>query len=251
MYANIANIAEERKSDSCDIRDCRVVAESAMIAAMDVVDAEWIKAKLSGRHGEQARLAERMGIDQDKLSKILKGVRRVQAAEVPRVVAFFEDQSEEPENKVPKLEIADLASEAREDALVPVYDVAASAGHGANVDDYEAIAFSLAFPQDYLRRVTRASLQNLAIISVKGDSMEPTLKDDDVVMLDRSKTNLSYDGLFVLRFGEALHVKRVTRAAKPGHITIISDNRDAYPMQEWPEDQVSVIGKVIWVGGKV
>lgn len=216
---------------------------------MDVIDADWIKSKLSGRHGEQARLAEHMGIDQDKLSKILKGVRRVQAAEVPKVISFFEDADAD---KLPEaVELPDTVTSASGSSMVPVYDVAASAGNGANVDDYEAIAFSLAFPPDYLRRITKARPDCLAIISVKGDSMEPTLKDDDVVMLDRSKTSLSYDGLFVLRFGDALHVKRVTRAAKPGFVTIISDNRGAYPMQEWPEDQVSVIGKVIWVGGKV
>lgn len=247
MVANIANIAGSVKPNSCDIRDCSGVADSAIIATMDVIDADWIKSKLSGRHGEQARLAEHMGIDQDKLSKILKGVRRVQSAEVPKVISFFEGADQLPET----MELTNAVASSNGSSLVPVYDVAASAGNGANVDDYEAIAYSLAFPPDYLRRITKARPDCLAIISVKGDSMEPTLKDDDVVMLDRSKTSLSYDGLFVLRFGEALHVKRVTRAAKPGFVTIISDNRGAYPMQEWPEEQVAVIGKVIWVGGKV
>lgn len=135
-------------------------------------------------------------------------------------------------------------------ALVPVYDVAASAGPGSFVDGYEAVAASLALPPDYLRRITRAKLDDLAIISVKGDSMLPTLKDDDIVMLDRSKTDTSYDGLFVLRFGGALHVKRISRGSSRDTILIISDN-PRYKDQEWPIEGVEVIGKVIWVGGKV
>lgn len=135
-------------------------------------------------------------------------------------------------------------------ALVPVFDISASAGPGSHVDEYEAVSHSLAFPPDYLSRLTRAAPQNLAIISVKGDSMTPTLKDDDIVMLDMSKTNLSFDGLFVLRFGDALHVKRVARSGKPDHITIVSDN-ERVPAQDYPAREVQVIGKVIWAGGKV
>lgn len=59
---------------------------------MDVIDANWIKDRLSGEHGEQARLAEAMGIDSDKLSKILRGQRRVQAKEIPGAISFFEKE---------------------------------------------------------------------------------------------------------------------------------------------------------------
>jgi phage repressor protein C with HTH and peptisase S24 domain len=135
-------------------------------------------------------------------------------------------------------------------ALVPVYDVAASAGHGAVVE-YESIAYSLAFPPDYLRRLTKADPRQLSIISVKGDSMEPTLKDDDIVMLDAGKTSLSFDGLFVLRYDEALHVKRIGRAPVQENVTILSDNRQLYPPIELTRKEVTVIGKVIWYGRKV
>jgi phage repressor protein C with HTH and peptisase S24 domain len=134
--------------------------------------------------------------------------------------------------------------------LVPVYDVAASAGHGSVVD-YESIACKLAFPPDYLHHITSTNPKHLQIISVKGDSMNPTLHHDDLVMLDRSKTSLNYDGLFVLRYGEALLVKRVSRSATPGRIIIISDNRSIYPPQEYDGEDVAVIGKVIWYGRKV
>ncbi len=141
--------------------------------------------------------------------------------------------------------VADISAE-----MIPLYDVAASAGSGSNVE-YEPIIDQLAFPRDYLRKITKSNPRNLAIISVKGDSMEPTLRDDDVVMLDTSKTSLDYDGMFVIRSGEALLVKRVMRSTRLGYITVISDNRDIYPPQEHVADQVSVIGKVLWYGRRV
>lgn len=134
--------------------------------------------------------------------------------------------------------------------LVPVYDVASSAGPGALVG-YESIAYSMAFPHGYLQKLTRSNPRNLAIISVKGDSMVPTLMDDDVVMIDTTKTSVSFDGLFVFRFGDALHIKRVTRGNSRDTIIAISDNRTLYDPIEYRMNDVDVIGRVIWYGRKV
>lgn len=133
--------------------------------------------------------------------------------------------------------------------LVPVMDISASAGFGAMVE-YEAVAYSLAFPPDYLAKVTRSSPKNLSIISVKGDSMEPSLKDDDIVMVDVSKRNLGYDGMFVVRHMDVLKVKRLRLSPDRSTITLISDNQ-AYAPEVWPAEEIEVIGRVIWVGGKV
>lgn len=133
--------------------------------------------------------------------------------------------------------------------LVDVYDVGASAGDGSLVEDEEIIE-RLAFPPNYLTKITKTSPHHLAIISVKGDSMEPTLKDDDVVMLDLTKTSLDYDGLFVLRWGDALHVKRVGRGNQ-GSVKIISDNSSIYPPIDVDRKEVTVVGKVIWKGQKL
>lgn len=67
---------------------------------MEKVDADWIRSRLTGQHGEQERLAEAMGINGDKLSKILAGKRRVQAAEVPGAIAFFSTDYSEPDDPI-------------------------------------------------------------------------------------------------------------------------------------------------------
>lgn len=133
--------------------------------------------------------------------------------------------------------------------LVPVYDVAASAGYGSVVEG-ETILYNMGFDQQFLRQMTPAKPSELAIIRVRGHSMEPTLNDDDQVMVDRSKRNLSYDGLFVLRFDDALHVKRIGRSAQRGHVLVISDH-PAYPTLDMPAAEIDVIGRILWVGRKV
>lgn len=134
-------------------------------------------------------------------------------------------------------------------AMVPVYDVAASAGHGAVVEG-EAILCNMAFDQTFLRAMTDAPPGELAIIRVKGHSMEPTLLDDDHVLVDRTKRNLAYDGLFVLRFDDVLHVKRIGRSARRGHVMVTSDNT-AYEKLDMAKEDLEVVGRVLWVGRKV
>lgn len=56
---------------------------------MDVIDGNWIKARLADRHGAKKALADAVGIDTHKLAKILNGTRRVQAHEIPRIMDFF------------------------------------------------------------------------------------------------------------------------------------------------------------------
>lgn len=134
--------------------------------------------------------------------------------------------------------------------LVPVYDVEVSAGDGTLPADVEAQVDQLAFPPGYLRRITSAPVRHLAIVTVKGDSMSPTLREGDVVMIDTTKRSLGYDGLFVLRMDGALHCKRVNRGSKAGLVRILSDNRDVYPPAERPIEEVGAVGKVLWYGRK-
>lgn len=133
--------------------------------------------------------------------------------------------------------------------LVPVYDVEASAGYGTVVDAEEHVS-NLAFSSQYLREMTNAKGEQLAAIRVKGDSMTPTIQDDDMVVVDMTKTNLDFDGLFVLRVGDALQIKRIGRGARRTSVMVIADNK-LYPSVDTERTEIDPIGKVIWYGRKV
>lgn len=197
-----------------------------------------------------AEFSRRSGVSYDALNKMKRRESASTSDEnAQKIRSFIESGPDEGAFDEP-VRVDHIQERPNGSALVPVYDVAASAGLGSLVDQ-ETEVYSLAFPPNYLRKLTSSSPKNLAIISVKGDSMEPVLLDDDIVLLDASKVNLSFDGLFVLRFNDALHVKRVGRSAKRGYITIISDNRDLYPPFEAHITDVEAVGKVLWYGRKV
>lgn len=139
-------------------------------------------------------------------------------------------------------------------ALIPIHNVSAAAGHGAVVGE-EEIVDRLAFPPEYLRRLTDTHPRHLVIIEVMGDSMAPTVDHKDIVMLDTSKRDVSYDGIFVFRDvgtsdGNSLQIKRIGRGSRRGYVMLISDNKN-WPLVERAVDQMDVIGRVIWMGTKV
>lgn len=57
---------------------------------MQVIDGNWIKARLRGYHGEKKALADAMGVDHTVVAKIINGKRRVLSHEIPKVLAFFQ-----------------------------------------------------------------------------------------------------------------------------------------------------------------
>lgn len=137
-------------------------------------------------------------------------------------------------------------------ALIPLYDVRAAAGHGAFVDGEQIIDF-LAFRRDWLWRELHAREGDLYLIEVDGESMEPTLRSGDVILVDRrSAQAVPRDGIYVIRMDHTLMIKRLQRL--PGGRLRVSSDHPAYEPYELRADEagdMAIIGRVVWVGRRV
>lgn len=130
--------------------------------------------------------------------------------------------------------------------LIPRLDLAASAGPGALAEDGRTLG-ELGMSEAWLRRLKPSGpLGRLSLIAVAGDSMAPTLAPGDEILVDHADT-MRRDGVFVLRQGDALLVKRLRREG--GRIAVTSDNPDAPPVPDDPA--TTVIGRVIWAGRRL
>jgi hypothetical protein len=134
---------------------------------------------------------------------------------------------------------------------VPRLDIGASAGPGAFAGD-EAARAHITFDPQWLRRLAPGDPARLSIITVAGDSMEPTLRDGDEILVDRGDAaERLRDGIYVLRIDDALLVKRVALNPAERRLSIGSDN-PAYP--GWPDcatGSVDIVGRVVWAGRKI
>jgi Peptidase S24-like len=129
---------------------------------------------------------------------------------------------------------------------IPRLPVNASAGPGATAQDERAIG-AFGFSRRWLRE-QGLDPQALSSIRVEGDSMEPTLREGDEILVDRSPRPLR-DGIHVVRTGDALLVKRLV-TGRPGLVTLVSDN-PAYPAFELAAGQLVVVGRVVWKSGRL
>lgn len=132
-------------------------------------------------------------------------------------------------------------------ALIPGYNVQVAAGHGSLVGD-ESPSRELAFRRKWLR-YRGLHEQDLALVFAKGDSMEPTISDNETVMVDTSEKKLRDGHIYVIRNGDHLLVKRIQTLWNDG-VQLLSDNKE-YPPQEIANEDMEalqVIGKVVWVG---
>ena len=129
---------------------------------------------------------------------------------------------------------------------IPRLDLQASAGPGATADGEEEVG-SFHFSERWLRD---QGLQPdcLTAIAVRGDSMEPTLRDGDEILVESGPQDLR-DGIHVVRVDGAILVKRL-ETSRPGRLTLLSDNA-AYRPIERPADEVEVIGRAVWKSGRL
>jgi phage repressor protein C with HTH and peptisase S24 domain len=194
---------------------------------------------MKARGWSVAELERQSGVSYDVINKFKHRPQASTSAENAQKLAAALD-----------LDWGPAAPEPPATVLVPIYDIEVSAGNGVIPGQYEEIAGQLSFPPGYLRHITSTSVRHLAIVTVQGDSMAPTLHPRDVVLIDTTKTSLGYDGLFVLRMDGALHIKRINRGTRPGIVRIVSDNDDRYPPFERALDEVEAVGKVLWYGRK-
>jgi len=121
-------------------------------------------------------------------------------------------------------------------------DVNASAGGGAD-EQCEEIE-ELEIPEQFVFMLGgEKELKNVEAINVSGDSMEPTFSYNDIVFINRSKTDLGRGGIFTIRTEAGLFIKRVQKRLD-GKLDIISDNQ-VYSTQTLDPQEVEVVGRVV------
>lgn len=140
-------------------------------------------------------------------------------------------------------------------ARIAKYDVELSAGHGASIGDEAQNGF-LYFRKDWLER-KELDEKNLCVVYVKGHSMEPTICDKEVILVDTSeyythRENVDDGFIYAINLdGEAM-VKRLFK--KPGGGLIVRSDSPSPQYKdmilEGPDlDYLRIIGRAIWHAG--
>lgn len=121
-----------------------------------------------------------------------------------------------------------------------------SAGPGS-LDSEDRALGELGLPPAYLRTIGGQPGQ-VSAVTVRGESMAPTLNDGDLILVDHGAASRALsDGIHVLRQDGALIVKRLAREVG-GRWSVASDNPHVPDQTGVDPAALSIVGRVLWFG---
>lgn len=133
--------------------------------------------------------------------------------------------------------------------MIPEVDLSYSLGGGTFHEDYVE-GRMVPFRRDWLNRLARGFKADVFLSRGQGDSMMPTILDDDDVLVNRADNVVRHqDRIWALGYGELGMIKRVRRLPS-GQFQLNSDNPAVSPI-EANDDELFVVGRVIWIGRRV
>ncbi|QJT15225.1 helix-turn-helix transcriptional regulator [Aeromonas sp. 2692-1] len=176
----------------------------------------------------------------DRLNKI--------AITSDRKMAWLIGEESGVQESVAKYVVSDVFLD--EFALIPGYRVQVSAGHGALSQGETEPYRHLAFRRKWLKW-RGFNEKELVIVWSKGDSMEPTISNNDTLVVHLGRTRPVDGHIYVVRNDDQLWVKRLQ--VLPHAWLLISDN-SLYKEIEVPKDEqhtFEVIGQVVHISHDV
>lgn len=129
---------------------------------------------------------------------------------------------------------------------VPKVKARLSAGNGSLETSGEIEQF-YAFRSDWLNR--KCSPGKCVVMDVAGDSMDPIIKDKDIVLIDKGQDEVIAGNIYAIGIDDGVLVKYVDK--EPGMYVFRSANQAYSSIRVDLNDEslnVRIIGRVLWMG---
>jgi phage repressor protein C with HTH and peptisase S24 domain len=167
------------------------------------------------------------------------------ARELGTTAAYLVGETDDPdENALPVPSATDVAEQL--DAVrVPHLSLHYSMGGGSVIHEPTVLGY-FTVPKEWLRGHIRGTPEDVAVIMGEGDSMEPTIRDGDMLLIDRAQRTLRQnDQIWAIAMHDTGSVKRLRRARSGGY-EIHSDNPQV-PVDHADDGEMTIVGRMIGV----
>lgn len=201
-----------------------------------LVSRGWVSRKSPAR-GSPSEMEKRLPKGQSFWSDLLRGEKSFSADLAREIESAFEMKKYFLDGDDPP-----------DDPFVPVdrISVRVAAGAGAQPEVVQ-VNGTLQFRRDFLV-ACGASQASAKIVSVVGHSMEPTIPNGAVLLINSANTEPRNNAIFALATSDGLLVKRLIRLHD--RWVARSDNPDGNP-DRYIEEGDRIIGRAVWMGAKL
>lgn len=201
-----------------------------------------IKGKAIGRLREEMQAAGHP-IGQGTLQRIIAGETGVRMESLQKFAEFFQVETDSLFRETSEDSDNDFVQVAR-------LSVQVGAGNGRAVGVVSSMGL-LQFRRDFLRSAG-VSPANAAVVTVKGMSMEPTIRDGSVLLLNRADKEPRQGHIYAFSWDGEMLVKRFQKVGEAWHA--VSDNADKSDYPDIILDgraEALIQGRAIWMGAKL
>lgn len=198
-----------------------------------------IRSKLAEPGVTQSMIAEKLGVDRATINRWLKGLRKASRSNPEVIVGYMRALDMNP---------GEYFSEDQQDTgfiSVPWLHATASMG-GGSYEGSREVRSHLSFQAGWL--MSKGNPLSMVVISASGGSMEPTIPDGSVVLIDESKKHDLVDGkIYFVCHDSSLFLKRIRLNERGRPIELLSDRGDT-PINLDNGDYFEIIGRAVWYG---
>jgi phage repressor protein C with HTH and peptisase S24 domain len=185
----------------------------------------------------QAKLAALMGVERATITRWLKGESQASRSNFETILNYIKALNIDPSiflvHAYPEIEFIERVS------------ARPRAGTGGLETDAEYNGV-YAFHKKFIAR-KRGTRETMKIFEVAGDSMEPTLSEGDLIMINLSDKIVTSGKIYLVRIDDELMVKRLEN--RPGVLLFKSDNKiyDEISVDKSDESKnVEIYGRMVW-----
>lgn len=196
----------------------------------------------------QKDLAGALDIEENKISKIRGGIRRIGSEEYRKAMQWL-DEVEGSGGYVPQADV--IPDEGTRDYLaVQVLPSFAGMGGGGAEPEEGSVETALV-PRALVEDELRAKPSDLMLLEARGESMEPDFLHGDQILIDLRDKNPVQPGSFALWDGDGYVVKLVERVPRErGRYRIFSAN-SRFSAYEVDEEEIKIMGRPVWFGRRL
>lgn len=207
-------------------------------------------------------VARRAKIDPETLRKPTKGItdyrlsqrtiEKLQTAfpAFPGWLVYGTSETRMPRDVMEAMAMVDAMPTPPQFDVVPVREIDLSFGMGSTYLDVPVTEEAHYFPRAWLRRYTRSAPDKLFFAQGIGDSMEPTLHDSDLLLIDTAQRQLnSADRIWVVTYADCGMIKRL-RPVPGGGVEVLSDKKEVPAFTAY-DGELEIIGRVVAVQRKL
>jgi phage repressor protein C with HTH and peptisase S24 domain len=219
-----------------------------------VFKSDRLEALMKERGASQSGLARAVGVSQATIWKLLhepaqgsKHIHKI-AQELQTTPAYLMGETDDPQLGV--VPVPSITQVAEQLGIVGLRELDLALGMGTTYLDVPVTETMRYFDQDWLRAYTHAAPEHLIFAQGMGDSMEPTIRDSDLLLIDCSRKSIDMtDKIWAIAYANCGAVKRLHPRADGG-IDMLSDNK-LVPSRTAYDGEMHVLGRVVAIVRKM